>query len=652
MMPDHRALLLVAVVVAVVATGPFVLDPAASTPEPAEFDNTIHTGGTLAERQATPDDVHLPVAQVFYSRYRYVVGYYSVDIAATTYDESDRIEQLGQPQAVYVTDFARSDLSLTDQGYPSPDRPAGWVQASDAWFVVDSDAQTPTETPVALPFSDRDAAVAFVDQHGGQLVDWETIGAHGADQRTDPTTAVDDRHAAAEQLIDEVGAHADRPVSTVVGDDAPTVAAAVEAAPPDTAVVVPSGSYNETIEIDRPISLVGPDATLSGDGTGTVVRVTAPDAAIIGLTIDGVGDDRTDPDAAAEDTDAWDHNVEAGYGHGDAGVAVIDAPGVLVDGVEIHTPANGVLYRDSPDAVVRNSTVVGTDDWRDGFMGVVAMRSPGVVERSTFEGGRDGVYTHRSDGIVVRDNAMADQRYGVHLMYTSDALVADNCIRGGDLGGITIMTSPTGIAVVGNDVRGSRNGIATSGTGQYVAGNVLVDNGRALAMASPGSVYEHNVAADNDIGFRSSEILPTSTVVDNDIVDNEQPVETRPGPLRIWSQDDTGNYWGPVPGTVRPDGRIDRPFVPSAPLDVEAARTPGAVTVAQAPGLQALRGVLGTVPGLRSGSIVDRSPQTGTVANATETGRLCDTTEHGRTVSTTGNATASDGDRTDENNNG
>jgi len=93
-----------------------------------------------------------------------------------------------------------------------------------------------------------------------------------------------------------------------------------------------------------------------GDGNGSPVRVNAEAVAIDGLAVEGIGNKSRDPDAVTDDE--WDANIELGYGHGDAGIAAVDAPGVYITDVTIpYTEANGVLLRDSHDAVVTNLTV-------------------------------------------------------------------------------------------------------------------------------------------------------------------------------------------------------------------------------------------------------------------------------------------------------
>lgn len=613
--------------------GLFLVDVGASEAEPVAFDETVTVGLTTEARQTLDENVSLPKVQVFYSQYRYVVGYYGIGTYAEVSSQPGHDAQFGHPMVIYVTDYAGTGIRLDGDGYPAPMRTPGWVEATDAVYVVDSDARTPDGAAV-LPFSNPAEAEAFANDHGGDVVDWETAATRTGDRSGADAVraAVADRANRADAVVEERTELVDRderPVSVVVGEDADTIQAAVDAAPPNTTVLVPSGTYETNVEIDRPISLVGvdddgsfparatdgePPVRVRGDGNGTVIRVTAGRVAVAGVAIDGVGNETRDPEAVSED--AWDANVELGYGHGDAGISVVDAEEVLISGVAVETPANGILLRDSPGAVVRNVAVEGSEEWLDGFMGVMVMRSPAVIENSTFEGGRDGVYTHRSHGTVVRDSRMDDVRYGVHLMYTDDALIADNVVRGGTFGGITIMTDPAGNAVVGNDVRDSSTGISPSGSDVYVAENVLVDNERGMSTGTRTSLYEHNVLVDNEIGARVSSILPTNRIVSNDFVGNDRHVYASGiGPLRIWTHDGVGNYWdgalGEVVGPAEGEetGVLPREYVATDPVDERLGRTAGAATLARSPAVTALRSLTDAVPGLRTGGVVDVAPR-------------------------------------------
>ena len=606
---DHTLALLAVGLVAcgLLAGGVFLVDAGAAAPEPVPFEDTRSVGFASEVSQEIDDDRQIPRAQVFYSQYQYVIGYYGIETAIGAIDDPTRQQQFGYPVATYVTAYDGTGIEL-DNGTIRTDGYPRWVDAADAVFVADSGASTPAG-PVAVPFADRAAADAFAADYGGTVLSWDALADRPVetDDAAVVRESVGDKRAAADARVDADQPLRDRAVQAELapGD---SVQAAVDAAPNGSTVYLRPGRYEGPIAVDRSITLRGPGATIAGNNTGSVVRVTAEDVGIVGLTVTGIGNQTRDEDAVTGDE--WDANIELGYGHGDAAIAAVGAPGVHVADVTVpSTPANGVLLRDSPEAVVRNLSVTGPPVWNDGFMGVMAMRSSVVVEDSTFRAGRDGIYLHRSPETVIRNNTFRDNRYGVHLMHTSDALIAENRFAGQEFGGITIMTDPARNAIVGNVVANTSNGIATSGSYSYIAHNIAVDSRVGITTTAVGSLYEHNVVRNNTYGMRTGSVLATSRVWKNDYVDNEHHAGASAGPLRVWAHEDHGNYWQGAYGDAT-DGHYDRAYVPTDSVDGQLHRSTARRTVAESPVKQGLRALRGSTPGLRSGSIIDPAPQT------------------------------------------
>jgi len=591
-----------------ISVGAFALGVGDAEPEPVPHSDTVSLGipdedyFELRER-----GLSVPRVQVFYSGYGYVVGYDGVERAVEALSEPAHTQQFGEPLSIHVSDYAGTELELTEEGLLEPAVEPGWVRADDAWYVLGSDARTPVgETVVA--FGEADDARTFADRYGGEVVGWSTVRSttFELDDATAIRETVPELHAHADERLSTVQPALDREVSVVVGEDEPTVQSAVDAAPANSTVLVPDGVYEEHVEIDRPVTLRGENATIRGNDSGTVLTVRADEAAVVGLEVTGVGNEtRSDHDRYETDRDdEWDDAVDTGYGQTDAGIAVVGAADVYVADVGIDTPASGVLYRDSPDGVVERLSVTGSDDPWEGFMGVLSVRSPVVVQSSTFEGGRDGVYLHRAPESVIRDNAFSDNRFGVHFMYTSDSLIADNVARGQSSAGVTIMTSPARNAVVGNDVREAAAGLIPGGSRSYVAENVLANNGLGLNAGTSQSRYERNVIYGNDVGVRSGSTFPSDELVENDIVANEKPVSVGTvGPLQIWR----GNYWDGAYGDTI-DGSLERAYAPTDPVESRLHRTDGTVTLAESPAATALAEIQATSPGLRQGNVVDTAP--------------------------------------------
>ena len=505
-------------VVALGAVGLFVVDVGSTSPDPVAFDDTVTVGLTLESEYALSDEVDLPRAQVFYSQYQYVVGYYGVETFVDQQRQPAHEQRFGYPLTVYVSDYSETGVELNENGYPVTESSPGWTDAERASFVIGSEAQTPAGDTV-VPFDDREDAQAFADEYGGTVHDWESVLEQSFD-RDDAEVARDrvaDRQQQADARIDNTSAHLDRPTSIVVGEDTDSVQNAIDQAPANTTVVVPEGTYEEKIEIDQPITLAGEgNVTLRGDGNGSVVTVTSERVAVRGVDITGVGNvTREGGDLPVDINEgAWDASFLQYYAGTDAGISAYNATDLRVENVSIDTPASGIIVYESDDAVIRNVTVSGPDDPMSGLAGVLLFQSPTVIEDSTFTGGRNGVYLYRSSETIVRSNTIEGNFLGTHLMYTGDSLIADNDLRGQEDTGIVIMTGPERNAVVGNTVRDAADALSPGGSANYVANNIAEGNDLGLRIASTSSIYEHNVIA---VAWTS---LPTKSLLTTRFVGN------------------------------------------------------------------------------------------------------------------------------------
>jgi len=584
-----------AIVAAVSSVGVFAVD-AGTTPDPVGFEDTVRLGMSSATvESAESDGYEVPRAEVFYSQYGFVVGYVGIETFARNMGEGRHEHALGVPTKAYVTDFSGASPSPAD-GFVDTESEPDWTDASEASYVVGTGA--------VVPFSSAEDAEGYADEYGGEVLGYDAVldaGFASPELTEDAEAVVEERAAAADGRVRRALRLLDRNVSVTV-DTGGSVQEAVDAAPPNTTVRLSEGVYDEHVVVDKPLTVVGEgDARIVGHGNGTVVTVESDGVAVSSVGVSGVGSSTEGEGDGRLSGSGWDSRIQAAYGGSDAAVFFNSTDGALVHDVTVETPATGVLFLNTGDGVVAGTEVQGTQEWADGFMGVLAVRSPVVVQNSTLVGGRDGVYSHASDGLVVRDSRMEDGRFGVHLMYTSEALVRGNRIRDEDTAGAVVMTSPTSNYLVGNDVRGSTIGITAVGSRSYFADNVLVDNEKGLQVGTRTSLYTRNVVAGNDVGIRASAVLPSNRVTRNDFVENDAQATSGEGGTRVWGEDSAGNYWSNAPPGVEV-------FRPTDPVDSSVTTTDGVVTVRSSPAYGLLHGVGTAVSGARSGGIVDEGP--------------------------------------------
>jgi nitrous oxidase accessory protein NosD/nitrous oxide reductase accessory protein NosL len=614
---NARTVFVLAIAVVLAAVSPFVAQPVDPTQPALPFDETKPTG--LSDRvvsQAEESNLTVPKAEAYYSQYRYVVGYYGITSLVSGLQAQERRE-VGRVLTVFVSDYSGTNVSVGPDGFLRAPRAqgTGWVRARQAYFVVNSSARVPTRETAIVPFSARSDAVAFARKYGGAVRRWPAVRelSVGRAGRTVKTwkTEVDRRRTRAERDVDAARALLDRPVAVRVDNDT-TVAAAIRAAPSNSTIVIPPGTYNvDDLRITKPVTLrgAGPNAThLVGDGNGTVVTTVAEGTAIVDLSITGVGPERagnkTEPNVSVPE-DSWKQRFYGVHAYGDAAIVFDDAGSSFVSNVRINTTSNGVLARTSPDVVVSNLTLYGTKRWQDGFLGVSTVGARVIVQDSRFYGSKVGVYAFDAPRVVVRNTTMEGMMVGVFDLFSPRLLASRNTIE--DVwNGIYAETRSYGNAIVANTVRNSRNGIIIEGRSNFVARNTLLHNRHGMEVHGQYALYWRNTFAYNRVGAKSDALLPMNRVTANDFVGNRRYVATQQWNVRhVWA----GNYWAGIPTVGSKDGRyLDREFRPTGPVDGRLATTAGTPTLARAPALQFVRQLQSLLPGLQSAGVVDPRP--------------------------------------------
>lgn len=617
--PQVIAILLV--VLLLVASLSFVVDPTDERPNPVPFEGTNQGGLAFgAVHEARQTNAVLPRAEAFYAQYPYVAGYNGIPFLLNDLHDAAQAREFGRLVTVYVSDFTDAGVRLDKDSIlvATEEEAIDWLPAQDAYFVVDSRARTPgnTNTSAIVPFSDRDAARAFARQYGGSVVRWETLRTRqfsGLDRtRREWRKAVDRRQRWARRTVGRAMERQNRPVSVVVGKDAQTLAAAVARAPPNTTVRLPAGSYEtRQLRIAKPITIrgAGPNqTTVRGDRQGSVITVTANRVGIAGLTITGVGDQR----AVGEPLVGPDHpyyDIRSTYGRGAAGVTFTRSRGSLVANVTIRTPKHGLLLRESPNTVVRGTTIYGPPEAANDSLLISVMASRVVVQNTALYGGFDSFIIHNSTGTVVRNVHAEGAITGFHALYTRRALVANSTFR--DMfKPVMTATEGSGNAAVGNDVRNTALGIDFAGSRSYVARNTVVHNRKGIAIEGRATLYTNNVLGYNHVGIDVTNPFPTNRITGNDFVGNDRHVQAADeNVLYVWTEDDRGNYWGGLAGFDRDgDGVLDRPIYPTSTAGTLSYHAAGGTTLVRSPAVKLLRTLQTVVPGLRSGGVIDTAP--------------------------------------------
>jgi nitrous oxidase accessory protein len=348
----------------------------------------------------------------------------------------------------------------------------------------------------------------------------------------------------------------------------PTIASAVAAAGEGDTVVVPVGVHHEHVTIDRRLMLVGrPGAIVDGGGQGTVLRITAPDVEVRGLTVRASG---------------------TGYTTEDAGIRIEQAPGTRIVDTRIEDALFGVFVVQSDRCLVEGSTIVGKDlpHERRGD-GIRLWYSTGCRLHANYvERSRDVVIWYSSD-TVVEDNVVRTSRYGLHYMYSNDNVFRHNRFEDNQVGA-AIMYS-RGIELSENAFSFSKGPSAyglllKDADDVFITGNRFVHNATGLffdgAPQSRGGRVDvrGNLIARGEVGVALQPLSERIRFWENAFVGNRMQVQvlgTGTAERNVWAVDGHGNHWSDAMVYDRDgDGVSDIPYRVESTYEALADRHP------------------------------------------------------------------------------
>lgn len=370
------------------------------------------------------------------------------------------------------------------------------------------------------------------------------------------------------------------------------LASAVAAARPGDVIAVNGGTFSGSLEIDRPLTLIGHNwPVIDGQNQGSVLTVAAPDVTVRGFVIRHSGDslDQENSGIVVEGENA----TIAGNRFEETlfGIYLREAHGSRVEENVIHSKVLPVPRRGDAIRV-----------WYSNDVSISGNR----VER-----GRDVVLWY-SERLTVRNNDVSDGRYGLHFMYCDDALIEGNRLLDNSVGAFLMYSRR--LTMQHNTVSGNR-GPSGYGIGlkdmddAVVIENMFLDNRvGAYLDGSPREVdsiglFEGNVFAYNDIGVELLPAVRHNQFVANSFVDNEEQVALagggRPG-NNAWTVDGVGNFWSNYAGfDADGDGRGDIPYVSQRLFEDLLQREPALRLFLHSPATDALDFAARAFPAVR-----------------------------------------------------
>lgn len=328
-----------------------------------------------------------------------------------------------------------------------------------------------------------------------------------------------------------------------------TLTGAISSAHPGDTIYIYPGVYREgTIEVDRPLVIIGVDhPVLDGENEYGILRVTSDSVVIRGLTLKDVGI------SYVEDLSA---------------IRIVKSRNCTVESNRLVNAFFGIYLERSSDCIIRNNHILGFSEHEMNSGNAIHLwySSGNFIEGNHAEGHRDGIYLEFVDNSVIRYNRVENNlRYGLHFMFSDENHYLHNTFASNGAG-VAVMFSRN-IRMEDNDFldnwgsssyglllkditdseilnnRFSKNTMGIYGEGAIrirISGNDFIRNGWAINML--GSCSEN-------------------TIHHNNFLNNTFEVTTN---SRRNYNDYDGNYWSENSGSydLDNDGISDVPYRP------------------------------------------------------------------------------------------
>ena len=358
-----------------------------------------------------------------------------------------------------------------------------------------------------------------------------------------------------------MGAYAQGATYLVEGGTTFALNALVQRAQPTDTVRVRGKLSGPTIVVDRSLVLIGEEAEIVGDRSGSVIEVNASKVIIQGFRISGTGRSSIEDHAGIKVTNGTDVHILNN---------TFDSCffGVLINGCRSAWVKGNVLRGNSNEEVQEGNAI---HIWKgDGVR----------IDSNLCLGHRDGIYLEFVGNSLIRGNQVRrNARYGLHFMFSNNDDYSGNWFEMNGAG-VAVMYSKQ-IGMLRNTFKQNR-GASAYGlllkeiNDAVIQDNVFLDNTTGMLVDGCNRVH----AANNQ--FRSNgwalRLFSNSTgcrFEGNVFTGNTFDMSTN-GELML--NDLTGNYWDRYSGyDLDRDGRGDTPYRPLGLFSLLVERMPYAV---------------------------------------------------------------------------
>lgn len=362
----------------------------------------------------------------------------------------------------------------------------------------------------------------------------------------------------------------------------------------DTLRLSENALYEGSIEISVPLTIEGNGATIDGQGTGSVIMVTAENVTLRGLTILGSGSE----------------------GDGlDAGITLSKtAQGAVVENNRVLLNLVGIDVHGAEDSLIAHNYIEGRQNKRmnDRGNGIYIWNAPGTrVVGNDVRYGRDGVFVNISGNNEFIGNRFRDLRFAVHYMYANNSVVSGNISEGNHLGFAIMYTD--NVLIEGNYSLNDRDhGLMMNYTNKSeVINNTIRGGGEKCVFIynAHRNHFEGNRFEGCQIGIHFTAGSERNSVSSNAFIGNRTQVKYVGTTWVEWSEDGLGNFWSDHTAyDLNADGIADTAYRPNDIMDQVLWSQPAAKSLLGSPAVQLIRWSQSAFPALLPGGVIDSAP--------------------------------------------
>ncbi|WP_148266540.1 NosD domain-containing protein [Methanocella arvoryzae] len=298
-----------------------------------------------------------------------------------------------------------------------------------------------------------------------------------------------------------------------------SIQSAINAASAGDTIVVNSGTYSESITLNKNIILQGSGSPVLSPGGKNGITVTASGATVQGFTIKGAKHGILV--SGASNVVVKGNTVTGGSGDG---IRLTGANYATVSGNTLNSNYFGIEMFDTKGATISGNSL-STNHEIDIYMervsdGTIKGNNVGANAGANNQGG-DGIGMRYGTNMLIDGNTVGKHYYGIKVYYSNKTTVSNNVVK--DSGcNIRFDFDSTNCVARGNTVSNGIEGILINSSASYITveGNKLFDNRQAIYILKCNNhVIQGNTAYSNTYGVRAQS-TSGNKIIGNDFVDN------------------------------------------------------------------------------------------------------------------------------------